>query len=132
MIPSVIEETIRWETPVVFIQRLTTRAVGLAGVDIPAGCQVTVALGAANRDPSRWREPARFDPGRPPVPNVGFGTGPHVCIGMHLARMEAEVVTDAVLDRLRALRLDPDARDVHIRGLTLRSPSALPVVFEPA
>jgi cytochrome P450 len=63
---------------------------------------------------------------------MAFAFGAHRCLGMHLARMETSVVLNALLDRLPGLRLDPAAEDVHITGLTFRSPLALPVLFEPA
>jgi cytochrome P450 len=64
--------------------------------------------------------------------NAAFATGAHRCLGLHLARLESTVALDALLDRLPNLRLDPAADDVHISGLTFRSPLALPVVFDPA
>ena len=70
-----------------------------------------------------------FDLFREPKQHMAFAYGPHTCLGMHLARMETRVVVDAVLDRLPNLRLDPDAEDVHVTGLTFRAPSTLPVVF---
>jgi cytochrome P450 len=59
-----------------------------------------------------------------------FGLGPHMCLGMHLARMETTVAINAVLDRLPEVRLDPAADDVHIRGLAFRAPNRLPVLFD--
>ena len=61
---------------------------------------------------------------------MSFGWGPHMCIGMHLARMETTVAVETILDRLPNLRLDPSAEDVHISGVTFRAPRALPVVVD--
>jgi len=60
---------------------------------------------------------------------MGFAFGVHMCLGIHLARMETTVVINAVLDRLPHVRLDPSADDVHIGGLMFRAPPALPVIF---
>ena len=103
--------------------------VELCGVEIPAGAVVEMALGAANRDPARWDEPERFDPYRDPKPNLGFAGGPHVCLGMHVARAEMLVAMNAVLDRLANVRFDPDAPAARIIGLEHRGPNGIPVVF---
>ena len=88
----------------------------LGGHDVPAGCGVTVSLGAANRDPARYPDPDRFDIFRDPKQHISFGYGPHMCLGMHLARMETRVAVDTVLTRLPDLRLDPAGDDPHIHG----------------
>jgi cytochrome P450 len=124
-----IEEGLRWEAPLTGIARLAMRDAEVAGVSIPKGAVVGVCMGAANRDPSRWQDPERFDMFRTPKPHVAFATGPHTCLGMHLARMETTVALNAVLDRLPSLRLDPEAEDVHVTGLSFRAPRSLPVVF---
>ena len=66
-----------------------------------------------------------------PGQHISFGFGPHLCLGMHLARMEMRVAVDALLDRLPELRLDPDGDDPHIHGMIFRSPNRLPVLFDP-
>ena len=128
-----IEEVVRWEPPVTVILRQTTRDTELAGVPIAKGADVALMLGAANRDERKYKDPDRFDIFRESKQHVGFGFGIHVCLGMHLARMETRVAINALLDRLEGLRLDPaPGQDVHIRGLAFRSPIALPVAFTPA
>ena len=129
---AAIEETLRWETPVVMVPRRCVSQTHLGGVDIPAGAGVNVFLGSANRDERRYTDPDRFDIHRPVAPHVAFGSGPHACLGMHLARMEMRVALDAVLERLVDLRLDPSAPHPRIVGSAFRSPDALPVVFAPA
>ncbi|HEX8109662.1 MAG TPA: cytochrome P450 [Kofleriaceae bacterium] len=132
LMPQAIEEGLRWEPPLLGIPRRTTREVEIDGVVVPAGATVSVNLGAANRDEARFPEPDAFDIFRPQKTHVAFATGAHRCLGLHLARMESTVALNALLDRLSNLRLDPAAEDVHISGLTFRSPLALPVLFDPS
>jgi cytochrome P450 len=87
-------------------------------------------LGSANRDESRWVDPDRFDIFRPAKPHISFGYGTHVCLGMHLARLEMRVALNLLFDRLPNLRLDPEGDDPHIRGGAFRSPTSLPVRFD--
>ena len=130
LVPQAIEEGLRWEPPLTGIMRTTSREVELGGVQLPSGAMLSVTLGAANHDDARWQEPDRFDLFRDPQQHMAFAFGPHMCLGIHLARMETTVVLNAVLDRLPGLRLDPDADDVHITGMAFRSPAALPVLFD--
>jgi cytochrome P450 len=131
LVPQAIEEALRWETALLTVSRVATEDTELGGVAIPRGAFVTVSLGAANRDPGRYREPDAFDIFRDPKPHISFGDGPHRCLGMHLARLETRVLLNAVLDRLPRLRLDPAAEDPHIHGLVFRSPPSVPVLFDP-
>jgi cytochrome P450 len=125
-----IDEVVRWEPTDPIFRRLTTDDVTLCGVEIPAGAIVEMNLGAANHDPERWPDhPERFDPTREPKPNLGFAGGPHVCLGMHVARAEMWVAMNAVLDRLPDLRLDPQAPNTRIIGLEHRGPNGIPVLF---
>jgi cytochrome P450 len=129
LLPQAIEEAVRWDAPLLNITRVTTRETELGGVKIPAGCSVMPMLGAANRQEDRYPEPDEFDIFRAAKGNVGWGHGVHVCLGMHLARMEMRVAMNLLIDRLPNLRFDPEADDLHIRGQVFRSPAALPVVF---
>jgi len=130
LIPQAIEEAVRWEPPLLTITRVATRDTELGGVPIPAGSAVMPMLGAANRDETRYPDPDRFDIFRPQTPHISWGIGVHVCLGMHLARLEMTVALNALLDRLPGLRLDPAGDDPHIRGQVFRSPTSLPVLFE--
>ncbi|MCV7260100.1 cytochrome P450 [Mycobacterium shimoidei] len=132
LLPQAIEEAVRWEPPLLTITRVATRDTELAGVPIPAGSSVMPMLGAANRQDDRYPDPDRFDIFRSARAHIGFGYGVHVCLGMHLARLEMRVATNLLLDRLPNLRLDPDGDDPHIRGQIFRSPTSLPVLFDPA
>ena len=129
LIPQAIEETVRYEAPLLNITRIATRDTVLGGVPIPEGSTVLPMLAAANRDESRWDDPDRYDIFRAARPSVGWGQGPHICLGMHLARVEMRAALNLLLDRLPRLRLDPDGDDPHIRGQVFRSPTALPVLF---
>jgi cytochrome P450 len=129
LIPQAIEETVRYEAPLLNITRIATRDTVLGGVPIPAGSTVMTMLAAANRDESRWNDPDHYDIFRAAKPSVAWGQGPHICLGMHLARVEMRVALNLLLDRLPGLRLDPDGDDPHIRGQVFRSPTSLPVLF---
>ncbi|MDX6285146.1 MAG: hypothetical protein QOG53_631 [Frankiales bacterium] len=133
LIPQAFEEGLRWEPPLLFIMRTAKEDVQLGDVLVPAGAGIGVALGAANRDPARHPDPDTFNIFRDPKQHVAFGAGPHLCLGQHLARMETRIALECVFDRLPNLRLDPDATDdPHIHGLTFRSPTSLPVLFDPS
>jgi cytochrome P450 len=129
LIPRAIEEGLRWEPPILFLIRQAVCATELDGIAIPAGADLNLCVGAANRDPSRYTDPDRFDILRDPHQHLTFGFGPHMCLGMHLARMETRVALAAVLDRLPGLRLDPDADPPFVQGAAMRSPPALNVRF---
>ena len=126
------EEALRWEPPITTVVRRAVRDCELGGVAIPAGTNVSVSVAAANRDPTRYPDPDRFDPTRKNIAHLTFGGGPHLCLGMHLARMEGIVAIDALLDRLPELRLDPSAAAPNVVGVAFRSPAALRVEFTPA
>jgi cytochrome P450 len=132
LVPRAIEELLRWEPAVPFIPRRVVADTELAGVAIPAGSRATVCLGAANRDETKFADPDRFDIFRPEAQHLSFAFGPHMCLGMHLARLEMRVVLNAVLDRVPDLELVQDERDPHIHGIGFRSPTCLPVRFTPA
>jgi cytochrome P450 len=131
LIPRAVEEGLRWEPPLTSVSRTTSKDVELEGVTIPVDSSVLLSIGNANRDPDRWTDPDRFDIRREPKANMAFAWGAHICLGMHLARMESKVVFEVLLDRLPGLRLDPSAEDVHISGFGFRAPNALPVLFDP-
>ncbi|MBV8965362.1 MAG: cytochrome P450 [Mycobacteriaceae bacterium] len=130
LLPQAIEEAVRWEPPLLTITRVATRDTELAGVPIPAGSSVMPMLGAANRQDERFPDPDRFDIFRQARAHIGFGYGVHVCLGMHLARLEMRVALNLLFDRLPNLRMDPDGGDPHIRGQVFRSPTSLPVLFD--
>jgi cytochrome P450 len=131
LFPQAFEEVVRWEPPVTVILRRASRDTVLAGVSIEEGADLALLIGAANRDERKYADPDRYDMFREQRQHVGFGFGVHVCLGMHLARMESRIAINTLLDRLGPFTLDPDAEPPHIEGMAFRSPLSLPVVFSP-
>ena len=130
LVPQAIEEALRWECPTPAMIRRASCDTEVCGVPIAAGTFVVAHVGAANRDPARWDDPDRFDIFRPGKPNLASGTGPHICLGMHLSRMEVRVALNRLFDRMPAgMRLDPDVDVPVITGQMFRSPASVPVVF---
>ncbi len=133
LLPEVIEETLRWETSVTQVSRVASRDTEVAGCPIAAGSPVGVITASANHDESRWEDAGEWKLGRPVQHHLAFGTGPHQCLGMHLARLELRVGLNRILDRLPDLRFDPDlVAGAVIEGYAFRGPSALPVLFTPS
>jgi cytochrome P450 len=128
-IEALIQETLRWESPVQFVSREPTQDVEIAGHPVPAGAMLSVVVGSANRDERHYAEPDRFDLSRKNDDHLAFGFGEHFCAGSHLALLEARTALNALLDRLPNLRLAPD-EECHVVGLAFRSPDKLPVVFD--
>ena len=133
--PAAIEELIRYSAPALHATfRVTTDAVTLDGVDLPAGEQVLICLGAANRDPDVYDDPAALDIGREPHPHLGFGHGIHFCLGAPLARLEARIAFTELLTRFPHLELAVDRHDLRWTqgdGLVLRGLDELPVRLGP-
>ena len=134
LMTQAIEESIRWEGPLLITSRESAQDAELGGVTIPKGAMVVVNIGSANHDETRWDRPDDFDLFREPQPHIAFGTGVHMCLGLHLARMEMATSINRLLERCPNLRPDPDrwdSDDVHIHGQRFRSPTTLPVRFDP-
>lgn len=106
LLPSAVEEALRWTSPVVYYLRTTSRPVRLAGRAIPTGSHVMLLYLSANRDQREFGESAgAFDIGRHPNPHVAFGAGPHVCLGAGLARTALRVVLEALLSRVDTIEV---------------------------
>ena len=125
LLPRAFEEAVRLESPVQTFFRTTTTETVIADVVIPADRKVLMFLGAANRDPRRWDDPARFDLSRDPSGHVGFGMGLHQCVGQHIARLEALALLEALLDRVESIELTGIPRR-HLNN-TLRGWESMPV-----
>ena len=129
LLPQAMEEGLRWEPPLLMIIRTATQDTEVCGVAIPEGAAVILNIGSANHDERRWPDPERFDIFRQQRPHISFASGPHMCLGMHLARMETRVVIERLFDRLPDIRLDPDEPPPFITGMTFRAPTKLHVAF---
>jgi cytochrome P450 len=130
LISPAVEEGLRWQTPFLMVARQVTRDTELAGIRIPADQHVFVFVASANHDERRYANPDAFDISRPAVPHIAFGSGPHVCLGMHLTRVESHAALERILDRMPNIRLDPDFPTPVIRGTVLRSPDAVNVRWQ--
>lgn len=130
LLHAALDEAVRWTPTDPMFSRWVTEDTEFHGVPLPKGAVLHICIGAANRDPDRWPNPDDYDIGRPPRPSLAFGTGPHACLGRHVARAEITVGISALLDRLPNLRLDPDAEPPRIIGLYERGATAIPVLFD--
>jgi cytochrome P450 len=125
-----LDESLRLEPAAAVVDRYATRDVQLAGAEIARGDFVEISLAGANRDPATFPDPDRFDPERTNARlHLAFASGPHVCIGMHLARLEALTAAERLFARLRNLRLDPEHESAP-RGLVFRKPPRLDVLWD--
>ena len=130
LLPTAIEELLRWVSPVVYMRRTATVDTELAGQAIAAGDKVVMYYGSANRDPACVAEPERFDLTRSPNPHVAFGGGgPHFCLGAHLARIEIEALLAELLRRLDDL--EPVGEPTWMGSNFIFGPTSLPVRFRP-
>jgi cytochrome P450 len=101
LIPHAINESLRLETPVPQFSRVLTEDHEVGGVALPAGTRVALLYGSANRDERKYPDPTRFDVTRKPSDHLAFGRGEHVCVGMHLARLEMTALLERLADRVR-------------------------------
>jgi cytochrome P450 len=130
LLPSAVEEMLRWVSPVVYMRRTATRDTELGGQKIRASQKVVMYYGAANRDPSVFAEPERFDVGRDPNPHVAFGGGgAHFCLGAHIARIEIEAMLRELFRRLPDI--EPAGPATYLPSTFISGPKHLPVRFTP-
>ena len=127
LLPNAIEESLRLEPAAAVVDRYATRDVELGHASIRKDDFVEVSLAGANRDPAFFPDPDRFDPSRANARHhLAFAQGPHVCVGMHLARLEAQIAVERLFSRLPGLRLAAPAAP---RGLVFRKPPRLDVTW---
>jgi cytochrome P450 len=125
LLPSAIEEVLRFRSPAQMMFRMTRGEIELGGKTIPAGKMVLPIIGAANRDPRVFAEPQRFDIGRAPNPHIAFGHGVHFCIGAALARLEARVALAALLTGTLRLEVVDGERWTPRPALNVLGPAKL-------
>ncbi len=125
-----IDESLRLEPAAAVIDRYATADTILGGASIARGELVRISLAGANRDPAVFAGPDRFDPQRTNLRrHLAFAQGPHVCVGVHLARLETRTALTTLIETLPSLRLDPD-RPPAVRGLVFRKPRRLDVRWD--
>lgn len=134
LIPRMLEEALRLESALQFMSRWTTQETELDGVRLPAGSLVLVLFASANRDACVFAEPERFDVTRDNVKkHLGFGLGPHFCLGAPLARLEGDLSFRTLFTRLGEIRLAEGKNDFrHIESAFNRGPSTLYLEFDRA
>jgi cytochrome P450 len=110
LVPSAVEEILRWANPLHYFRRTTTDDTVLGGTKIAAGQKVAMIYTSANRDEAMFPDPHRFDIRRDPNPHLSFGTGEHFCLGVHLARLEGRVFFEELLDRFEHIEQTGEPR----------------------
>jgi len=128
LLPSAIEEMLRYDGPIQLNNRRLTAPVTLGDTTLPEGAFVTLGIGAANRDPRQFPHAERFDVARKPNRHVAFGHGDHACAGMNVARMEARIAFSRLLARFR--RLEPAGAPERDRRIRFRGFRKLPLRAE--
>jgi len=110
LLPNIVEEAIRWTTPVQHFMRMANEDVKLSGVKIAKGDWLMINYVAANHDPEQFDNPRKFDVTRDQTRHLAFGAGAHQCLGLHLARLEMRLLFEALLDRLDSIELAGEPR----------------------
>lgn len=131
LIPNAIEEVLRFDSSVIAWRRKTMQAVEIGGVSVPTDAKLLLLLGAANRDPTVFPDPDRFDTHRQNAKeHLSFGHGPHFCLGAPLGRLEARVVLEEISARLPSLRLVPRQTLHYLPNVSFRGPLSLLVEWD--
>lgn len=110
LLPNIVEEAIRWTTPVQHFMRMANEDVELSGVKIAKGDWLMINYVAANHDPDQFDNPRKFDVTRDQTRHLAFGAGAHQCLGLHLARLEMRLLFEALLDRIESIELAGEPR----------------------
>jgi cholest-4-en-3-one 26-monooxygenase len=129
LLPSAVEEMLRWVTPVIHFRRTATRDVELRGQQIKENDKVALFYSSANRDEERFSDPQVFDVGRQPNDHLAFGIGQHSCLGLNLARLEIRVMFEEILKRMPDIELDGEVR--RLRSNFINGIKTMPVRFTP-
>jgi len=120
LVPGIVEEAIRWTSPVQHFMRTAVRDCEVDGVPVKAGDWLMINYVAANHDPAQFDDPRKFDAARPANRHLAFGAGAHQCLGLHLARLEMRILFDALLDRIDSVELAGEpkrAKSTFVGGL---------------
>ncbi len=126
-LPTAREELLRWTSPVIYMRRTARRDAELAGQSIEEGDKVVMYFGAANRDPAVFDRPDVLDLSRPENPHIAFGTGPHACLGQHIARIEIDAMLREVLTRMDGFELAAPVE--WLPSNFISGPKAMPLRF---
>jgi cytochrome P450 len=126
-LPTAREELLRWTSPVIYMRRTARKNVELAGQPIREGDKVVMYFGAANRDPAAFEAPETLDLGRADNPHIAFGTGPHGCLGQHIARIEIDAMLTEVLTRMTDFELA--AEPEWLPSNFISGPKTMPLRF---
>ncbi len=130
LIPSAVEECLRYDSPVQATFRTTSARVEIRDATIPAGAKVMMLYGSANRDAEIFEEPDRFNVERSPNDHIAFAIGIHYCLGAPLARLEGKLALEEVLDRMKNIRLDLAGRRTRLDNPMFRGLKTLPLLFD--
>jgi cholest-4-en-3-one 26-monooxygenase len=130
LVPSAVEEMLRWVTPVMYFRRTTTSDVEIRGTKIKQGEKVVMYYPSANRDEDIFTDPYKFDVGRSPNEHLAFGTGQHFCLGASLARLEIRIMFEELIRRLPKFELTGKAR--RLRSNFINGYKEIPARFAPA
>lgn len=127
---SAREELLRWCSPVIYMRRRAKRDVEIAGVKVSDGQKVVMYFGSANRDAEKFERPDTLDLSRQPNEHIAFGTGPHGCLGQHIARIEIDAILSEVLTRMKGFELA--ATPEWLPSNFISGPKRMPVRFAPS
>ncbi|HEY4986957.1 MAG TPA: cytochrome P450, partial [Bradyrhizobium sp.] len=127
-LPAAREELLRWTSPVIYMRRRALRDISLGEKDVKAGDKVVMYFGAANRDPAKFDRPDTLDLARTPNEHIAFGTGPHGCLGQHIARIEIDAMLIEVLTRMKDFQLAGAPR--WLPSNFISGPQVMPVKFQ--
>jgi cytochrome P450 len=126
-LPAARDELLRWTTPVIYMRRTAKEDAELNGAQIKAGDKVVMYFGSANRDPAHFEAPDTLDLARPIESHLAFGTGPHVCLGQHIAKVEIDAMLREVLTRLTDFELAGEVE--WLPSNFISGPKAMPLRY---
>jgi cytochrome P450 len=129
LIPSVLEEFLRFTSPVTYIGRTLSRDIELHGCSMAAGSKVLLAFGPANRDPAKFERSEDIVLDRQPNHHLAFGMGPHRCAGSHLAKLEMRIALEEFMKRVTDYHIEDHANITWVGG-EARGPRSLPMVID--